>query len=613
MKQISMPRVGLATLILVAGCGGSGNPASVEDFSPAPQSPEFRLISGTVAGLDGTVTLSWGGRSEALTGGDFSIPQAFEAGESFDLTLSDEPLGQRCSLTDPTTFMNQQDDVTGVDIACETLNLVRISVEHAVSGEPMADIPVTVTWEDEGSREFLDGESDADGQLTLEVPTFDGRIVVNADPADFAEQSKIVINTPIPAGRAVRLLMQPVALDTTFEAAAGANLSVNSNVLIAIPPNAMVEGSSGDPYDGTVAVELTVVDPSTEVEIMPGDYTSRGPGGATSPIQSYGAVSATFTGSGGEVLDLADGQTADLNVPVAEAERSGPPASVPLFHYDRLDGYWIEEGMATLTTLSSGLPVYAGQVSHFTTWNADQAYTPVFVDGCVVDGSGDPKGNVRVDATGASYIGATRAVTAADGSFSVPVRPQSDVLITVGDGFQSGTVEVSTGASGSTLTDCLVASAGSSTINLTWGENPSDLDTRLYGFSSADPGQDFEVNFTQRSATVDDITIDLDVDDVTSFGPEVVTFPDFPFPGVYRYAVHLFAGEGNIQSSPARVELNLRGQVSVFTPPEGQPTECWAVLDLQVDQSGAVSVQPLGTWEPETYCTSGDFSRPTVP
>ena len=155
-----------------------------------------------------------------------------------------------------------------------------------------------------------------------------------------------------------------------------------------------------------------------------------------------------------------------------------------------------------------------------------------------------------------------------------------------------------------------MASAGSSTINLTWGENPRDLDTRLYGFSADSPSDNFEVNFTQRSVTTGAISVDLDVDDTNGFGPEIVTFPDFPYAGVYRYAVHLWSGTGSIQSSPARVEVNLRGSVSVFTPPGGTPTACWAVFDLEVDEFGNLTIMPLDSWEPEGYCTDGEFANP---
>ncbi|NBC22350.1 MAG: hypothetical protein GVY21_02625 [Gammaproteobacteria bacterium] len=598
---------GILLLLTLAGCGGGGDAANIGDFSPTPQPPDFRTISGSVSGLEGSVTLRWQGGSQVLTGSSFTIPQAFESGDNVELTLSDEPVSQRCTIDSQSSFANRQDDVTGVAVSCITLNLLRINVENAFTGEPLPGVALTATWSAGG--ESLSGTSDAEGLLTLEVPTFDGRIVVNADPDDFGEQSKVVLNTTTAGGRVVRMLMQPVNLDTSFDAGSGADLSVGGDVLVSIPPAALVD-ASGNPYSGDVAAELTVVDPSVDLDLMPGDYLTRDGGGTVAPIQSYGAMSLTLTGAAGEVLDLAPGMTAAVNIPVANAERGNAPATTPLYHYDRLTGYWIEEGSATPTTLGSGLEVLAADVSHFTTWNGDVAFDPVPVDGCVVDAFGASVDNVTVRGDGASYLGFSRDVTDADGLFVLDVRPQSTVLVTVGDGLQSSTVEVNTGAGGASIPDCLVASAGSSTINLTWGENPSDLDTRLYGFSSVDEADDFEVNYTQRSVTVNDITIDLDVDDVTGFGPEVVTFPEFPYPGTYRYAVHLFSGSGTIQNSPARVELNLRGDVQVFTPPQGDATVCWAVLDLEVDSAGNVTVVPLGSWESEDYCVGGDFSRP---
>ena len=365
-------------------------------------------------------------------------------------------------------------------------------------------------------------------------------------------------------------------------------------------------------YNGTVTTELTAVDPSLDVELMPGDYLSTDGAGTTSPIQSYGALSVTFTGAGGEVLNLATGQTADIFIPVAQAELFNEPASTPLFYYDPVTGYWNEEGHADLVTLPSGLRVFAGQVSHFTTWNADEEYVPVLITGCVVNSFGSPFGNVRVDGTGATYLGSSRAISDANGNFALPVRPLSDVLITVGDGLQSGTIQVYSGSAGTSVAECLVASAGSSTLNLTWGQDPSDLDTRFYGFSSVDSGDDFAVNYTQRSVTVNNIDVELDVDDTSGFGPEIVTIPDFPFPGVFRYAVHLFSGDGTIASSPARVELNLRGDITVFTPPPGTPSLCWAVLDITVDLTGNVTLTPLNAWTSESYCNSGDFPNPTL-
>ena len=147
----------------------------------------------------------------------------------------------------------------------------------------------------------------------------------------------------------------------------------------------------------------------------------------------------TFTGASNEILDLATGQVADINIPVAESERASAPTVTPLFHYDPITGYWTEEGIANLDTLASGLVVYSAQVSHFTTWNADEEYVPVMLNGCVVNTSGAPFPNVRVDGTGATYLGSTRAIADSNGNFSLPVRALSGTLVTVGDGLQSGT------------------------------------------------------------------------------------------------------------------------------------------------------------------------------
>jgi len=595
------------SIAVVTGCGGGSR--SLDEYSPTPRAPDFKSISGTIQGLRGSLTLGWADRTESLTDNSFSIPLAFESGDDFELRIVNEPFSQRCTIDTPTTFTDQSDDVTGVSISCITLNLIRVNVENFSTGAPLAGVDVTATWDIGAGRQTMSGVSDAQGLLVFEVPTFNGRIVVNADPDGFGEQSKIVTNTSITAGRQARMLMQPIVLGTTFDSTLGTDLTVGTDVLVSVPPSALFD-ESGNLYTGTVTVELTVVDPSASVEVMPGDYTSRDPGGATSPIQSYGAISVTFTGSNGEELDLGGGQVADINIPVAEAERFNPPAATPLFHYDRQTGYWIEDGQAILTALASGLQVYAGQVSHFTTWNADEEYVPVFINGCVVNSAGAPFPNVRVDATGVDYLGSSRAITDSNGNYSLPVRPLSSVLITVGDGLQSGTIQEFSGTADSTVTDCLVASAGSSTITLTWGQDPADLDTRLYGFSEANPDDNFEVNFTQRSVTAGAVAVDLDVDDTNGFGPEVVTFPDFPYPGIYRYAVHKYSGSGTIQSSPARVEVNLRGTVTTYTPPGGTPTDCWAVVDVEVDDSGNLTVTPLNSWEAEDYCTSGAFPNP---
>jgi uncharacterized protein YfaP (DUF2135 family) len=609
IRHLAFAATFMLTILAFGGCDGGSSTGGASNFTPVPQEPSVKAIGGTAQGLNGFVTLNWATSSLVVAPGAFSSFPAFDAGDSFTLSLSNDPLGQVCVIDGQTDFVNQEDDVLDISITCIDQNLVQVRIENFFTGEPMAGISFTVHWVEDGQPQTFNGTVDSEGRFDLELATFEGRVIVNADIDGFGEQSAVVVNTSLPATRIARLLMQTRNLGTTFDATVGASLNVEGETLVSIPANAMID-ASGTPYTGQVTTELTVVDPTVSVEVMPGDYLSRDMGGAVLPMQSYGAISVTFVGAGGETLNLAAGQTASINIPVAQAELFGSPVTVPLFSYDPISGYWAEEGQAALTTLGSGMRVYAGQVSHFTTWNADVTYDPVFITGCVVNAMGTSLDNVRINGVGVNYLGSTHTISSADGMFSLPVRANSSVLISTGDGLQSQTLQVNSGPGGAAAPECLIATTGGSTVTLTWGEDPSDLDTRFFGRSAVNSADDFHVDYTQRSVVVNGITIDLDVDDVTSFGPEVVTIPAFPYEGVYRYSVHLFSGSGSIQASPARVELNLAGDTSVYIPPTGTPTECWAVFDIAVDISGFPTLTELGTWEAESYCTSGDFPNP---
>ena len=88
----------------------------------------------------------------------------------------------------------------------------------------------------------------------------------------------------------------------------------------------------------------------------------------------------------------------------------------------------------------------------------------------------------------------------------------------------------------------------------------------------------------------------LDVDDVTGFGPEVISIPRLPLPGTYRYVVRNFSGSPGIDAV-ARVELNSRGDVSVFSPPAlDTQTDYWAVFNIEVDESLNMTVVNVQEW-----------------
>lgn len=89
-------------------------------------------------------------------------------------------------------------------------------------------------------------------------------------------------------------------------------------------------------------------------------------------------------------------------------------------------------------------------------------------------------------------------------------------------------------------------------IVLSWGEDPSDLDSHLWvplgGTTYA------HVYYGYRGSAVDEPYAELDVDDVTGYGPETVTvFPRHE--GEYVYSVYHYSGLGTLRSSNAVVRI----------------------------------------------------------
>lgn len=91
-------------------------------------------------------------------------------------------------------------------------------------------------------------------------------------------------------------------------------------------------------------------------------------------------------------------------------------------------------------------------------------------------------------------------------------------------------------------------------IVLSWGENPADLDSHITGTLS--DGNNFHVYFADKQAVDTDGTVvaNLDIDDVTSYGPETTTL-HWSEGVVYNFYVHLFSGSGTLSTSSANIKI----------------------------------------------------------
>jgi len=431
--------------------------------------------------------------------------------------------------------------------------------------------------------------SGADGSYTLSVSPSE-RAVVQVDAAGFAENIRI---TRVVGGQSTALTVRlvKVGVTQTVTIASGGTITVpNSAAQVVIPANGLVPQTGGSPV-ANVGVSVTPIAVATTTNDMPGDFTASA-GGTITTIVSSGAMLITARDSSNVQYDLAPGVTATIRIPVSTRSAT-VPATIPLFYFDRVTGRWVQDGQATLAGTGADR-YYEGTVSRLSYWNADQVTETVFVSGCVKTQAGQSAGNALVESDGIDYSGSSQAYTEADGAFRLPIQKngRATAIGLVGTRL-TNTVSVGPSATNIELSPCLVIGSDSGfNIKLTWGASPSDLDSHLFT-----PSGDHVFFSAQGALTVLPFA-SLDVDDVTSFGPEVVTLSKV-MQGTYIYAVHNFSGTQSpgITESPARVELTRDGNTSVFAPPTGEGTKIWwHVFNIVVDTQCNVSVIPVNAW-----------------
>lgn len=91
-------------------------------------------------------------------------------------------------------------------------------------------------------------------------------------------------------------------------------------------------------------------------------------------------------------------------------------------------------------------------------------------------------------------------------------------------------------------------------VVLTWGANPSDLDSHLFG-KQAD-GSNYHIYFRNKNAynSSNQKVANLDVDDTSSYGPETTTFTA-DTSGNYEYYIDWYTGSGTWATCNGKVEV----------------------------------------------------------
>ena len=315
-------------------------------------------------------------------------------------------------------------------------------VADAQTGEPLAGVEVSI-----GQSKT---SSDANGNYSLPVVAQSAAVVAQFSKPTYASNFASVVVTKGKTSNADRRLAK-VAAKQDVSAATGGTVALNgSTAQVQLPAAGFVNAATGAAVTGTVSVEMTPIDPTVNSLNMPGNFRAQG---EPTPIESFGALQVELRDASGAMLNLAPGKTATIRIPVPKGATS-PPLSIPLYYFKESTGLWVREGSASL---AGNVPqqYYEGQVSHFSTWNADQPYETIYINGCVVNSAGQP-----VDATvvsdGIDYSGTDTVYTTEGGKFRVAARRNSQVQVGASNGPDQDSVTVTTGATDLTLPACLV-------------------------------------------------------------------------------------------------------------------------------------------------------------
>ena len=218
---------------------------------------------------------------------------------------------------------------------------------------------------------------------------------------------------------------------------------------------------------------------------------------------------------------------------------------------------------------------------------------------------------VRVDGSSVS------TTTGTDGRFILTGAPSGPrVLRTSANGFITETRTITIPANGTTDQSIALTPGrpgGEITIVLTWAGQPDDLDAHLSGPDRG--GGRFHLYYANPTAPFPSPYATLDVDDVTSFGPETITIARDSTTGLfaageYRYWVHNFSTTPEFDVSNARVVVNSGGaQLDSFNIPGGASgLDIWRVVNLTIDTAGNVNLTPV-----QSFSAGFDFTPFAVP
>ncbi|MCX6233743.1 MAG: PKD domain-containing protein [Bacteroidetes bacterium] len=148
---------------------------------------------------------------------------------------------------------------------------------------------------------------------------------------------------------------------------------------------------------------------------------------------------------------------------------------------------------------------------------------------------------------------------------------------------------------------------------LTWGESPTDLDSHLK--TPSIEGSTYHIYYNNKGSADSPPYAILDIDDVTSFGPETTTIYDL-YPGEYHYYIYNFSGSPEITTSSAVVQIfDDNGLLHTLQVPTTGTGLYWDICTMNGSNGNISIINQITEIEPGglPYLTPDQLKKKPIP
>ncbi|WP_223608809.1 carboxypeptidase-like regulatory domain-containing protein [Chryseobacterium sp. OSA05B] len=245
--------------------------------------------------------------------------------------------------------------------------------------------------------------------------------LVKVTKSGFVDGSRVMV--PTSGVNRVNIMMIPATTTASINSGATSTVSLPNGTKVKF--DGSFKDASGNAYSGSVNVALYNLTSSNQylTELMPGSLLATNSGGNARIMETFGMVHVQLTGSSGQKLQIANGHTAEMTVPIDASQTSMSPNIIPLWSYDENTGMWKEEGSATKIGNT-----YVGTVSHFSWWNCDAQFPQAILKVTVKNPAGLPMVNTKVSLKRSSQAYETYGMTDNLGTVS-GIIPANETLV----------------------------------------------------------------------------------------------------------------------------------------------------------------------------------------